>query len=473
MAQPPVEPERLRELNAFESDFVSGKYVLYWCSEAQRAEENPALEYALWRANQLGQGVVVAFGLDADFPEATERTFRFMLEGLADLKAALNERGLKLVAARGKPSQVALELAQDASLLVCDKAYLRTQRLWRDEVADEAPCPAIEVETELIVPVETASDKAEYAARTLRPKVHKHFEKFCRRVTSQPVQVESLRLAVHAKNGIELGGPGEIDALLKKLNCDTSVPAVSLFRGGTSEAKQVWNRFLRSSFDSYDRNRNQPQTDDVSHMSKYLHYGQISPVYLADSARAAASGGKADKDSFIEELFVRRELAFNFAYFNPDYDSFNCLPDWAHKTIDKHRADPREHTYTREQLDNCETHDPYWNAAMREMKHTGYMHNYMRMYWGKKIYEWTAKPEEAFANTLALNNRYFLDGRDPNSYTGVAWCYGVHDRPWQERPVFGQLRYMNANGLKSKAKPDKYVEKVDRLVEEATGGTLL
>ncbi|MEM1060616.1 MAG: deoxyribodipyrimidine photo-lyase [Verrucomicrobiota bacterium] len=470
MANLPIEPERIRELNAFEADHAAGTYVLYWCSEAQRAEENLALEYAIWRANQLEQSVVVAFGLDADFPEATARSFLFLLEGLADLKEALARRGLKFIVAQAKPSSLALELARDASLLVCDKGYLRTQRAWRDEVADEAGCPVIEIDTELIVPVETASDKAEYAARTIRPKLHRQFEKFCRRVKTVEPAKESLRLAVEARNEVDLDDP---EGVLKALGTDTSVEPIPFFTGGTTEAKKIWNSFLRKHFDHYDGNRNQPQTSDVSHMSKYLHYGQISPVYLAESARDAASGGKADKDSFIEELFVRRELAFNFVYYTDGYDSFACLPDWAHKTIDKHRGDRREYVYTREELDAAETHDPYWNAAMREMKFTGYMHNYMRMYWGKKIYEWSADPEEAFATTLALNNRYFLDGRDPNSYTGVAWCYGVHDRPWTERPVFGQLRYMNANGLKAKAKPDRYVEKVDRLVEEATGATLL
>ncbi len=156
----------------------------------------------------------------------------------------------------------------------------------------------------------------------------------------------------------------------------------------------------------------------------------------------------------------------NFCHFTPDYDSFSCLPDWAKETLKAHGGDERDPLYTREQLENAETHDEYWNAAMNEMRHTGYMHNYMRMYWGKKVLEWSASPGEAFATTLYLNNKYFLDGRDPNSYANVAWVFGQHDRGWKERAVFGKVRYMSAGGLKRKAMPEEYVEKVERLTRE-------
>ncbi len=466
----PLEPERLRELNCPEHDYVAGKYVLYWCSEAPRIEENPALAYAIHRANQLDQSVLVVFGLWADFPEATARTFHFLLQGLADFQVNLETLGLKFLPVYGRPSEVALRLAKDASLLVCDAAYLQEQRRWREEVADQAPCPVWQVETEVIVPVELASPKAEYGAYTIRPKLHKLFSRFCQKHTTPKPKKKSLDLEVKEKSVVDLSN---LDGVLEKLKCDQSVQPVPMFSGGETEARRVWREFLAQKFNQYDGNRNQPQTSDVSHMSKYLHYGHISPVTLAVEAREAASGGKEDKDSFIEELFVRRELAFNFTYYTPDYDSLTCLPDWAQATIADHAGDSRTHLYTREQLDNAETHDPYWNAAMREMKFTGYMHNYMRMYWGKKIIEWSASAEEAWDTTLYLNNRYFLDGRDPNSYAGVAWCYGKHDRPWTERAVFGKLRYMNAAGLERKAKPKLYVEKVDRLVDEALGAALL
>jgi deoxyribodipyrimidine photo-lyase len=190
-------------------------------------------------------------------------------------------------------------------------------------------------------------------------------------------------------------------------------------------------------------------------------------VWLALQVQEAAAPSD-DIDSYIEELIVRRELAVNHVYFRPDtYDQYDCLPEWARETLDDHADDEREYVYTREELEQSETHDPYWNAAMTEMRATGYMHNYMRMYWGKKILEWSPDPKTAFDRALTLNNRYFLDGRDPNSYANVLWLFGLHDRGWKERPVYGKVRYMSQGGLERKADPDAYVEKVDRLAAQA------
>src|SRR5215213_5096608 len=251
------------------------------------------------------------------------------------------------------------------------------------------------------------------------------------------------------------------------MDLDRSVGALShLCRGGTSEAKKVFLRFLKDSFDAYTGHRNQPQKDDVSHMSKYLHFGQISPIWLALEARKASA--KTDNiEGFVEELVVRRELSMNFVLYTPDYDTYSNLPDWAKKTLEEHRSDAREHTYTRKQLESAETHDEYWNAAMKEMIHTGYMHNHMRMYWGKKILEWSISAEQAYATILALNNKYFLDGRDCNAYANVGWIFGLHDRPWGERPIYGTVRSMMAGGLERKFDIERYVEKVERLIEES------
>jgi deoxyribodipyrimidine photo-lyase len=258
----------------------------------------------------------------------------------------------------------------------------------------------------------------------------------------------------------------DLEGLLGSLEVDRSVePLEHLFRAGHAAARRVLEEFLKNSFASYADNRSQPQTDYVSHMSKYLHYGHISPVEVA-LAVLDAGGPREDKDSYIEELTVRRELSMNFVFYEPDYDSFSCLPGWAQETLRQHAKDDREHVYTTAQLESAETHDEYWNAAMLEMVHTGYMHNYMRMYWGKKILQWTEDPEEAYDRTLYLNNKYFLDGRDPNSYANVSWVFGQHDQGWKERPVFGKVRYMAAGGLERKAKPREYVRKI----EERTGG---
>jgi deoxyribodipyrimidine photo-lyase len=260
----------------------------------------------------------------------------------------------------------------------------------------------------------------------------------------------------------------KVGAVLDTLSLDRSVvPATRFFKGGTSQGKARFGEFLKESFCRYVKNRNQPQSDDISRMSPYLHFGQISPIYLALQIKANASRFKEAQEAYLEELIVRRELAMNFVNYTPNYDSYACLPQWARNTLNQHQKDKREHVYSRNRLENAQTHDEYWNAAMREMKSTGFMHNYMRMYWGKKILEWSKTPQEAFRTTLAINNKYFLDGRDPNSYAGVAWIFGMHDRAWFERQIFGKIRYMAASGLERKCDIRGYVKKIDALEKRA------
>ena len=453
-----IQEERVRQLN--EKEIVEGDYVLYWMQEAQRAEYNHALEYAVQRANELGQPLLVIFGLMADYPEANLRHYAFLLEGLQDVKEGLKERNIKFVVRRGSPDEVALDAGKNASLIVCDMSYLSLQKEWREKVAEGADCLVVQVETEVVVPVELASDKQEHAARTLRPKIQEHLDEFL--VELEPTEIDKQSLNMK-DDGLDLSN---VEEILDDMKLDRSVESVShLYRGGTREAKKILERFLESKLDTYVEHRNQPQTDDVSHMSKYLHYGHISPIYVALKIQDA-NPPQEDLDSYLEELIIRRELSMNFCHYIPDYDEFSNLPDWAKKTLKDHASDEREYVYAREQLENAQTHDEYWNAAMNEMRYTGYMHNYMRMYWGKKILEWSVTPEEAYETTLYLNNKYFVDGRDPNSYANVAWVFGQHDRGWQERAVFGKVRYMSAGGLERKAKPEQYVEKVERLIEE-------
>ena len=454
-----VREERIQRLN--DRDVRDGDYVLYWMQSSQRAGYNHALEYAVQQANELDQRLLVVFGLTDDYPEANLRHYAFMLEGLRDVEDALKERGIKFTVRKGSPDEVALEAGEKASLLVTDRGYMRPQRAWRERVAREAVCCVTQVESDVVVPVELASGKQEHAARTLRPKIHEYLDDFL--VALNPTKPEKQSLNMRSEN-LDLSN---VEKVLDGMDLDRSVGALShLYRGGTNEAKKMFRRFLKKSFGDYDANRNQPQTDFVSHMSKYLHFGHISPIWLALEALDSGASRK-NIDSFIEELIVRRELSMNFVYYTPDYDSYSCLPGWAKETLEEHKDDEREHTYTREQLENAGTHDEYWNAAMKEMVHTGYMHNYMRMYWGKKILEWSNTPEYAYATTLYLNNKYFLDGRDPNSFANVAWVFGRHDRGWTEREVYGKVRYMSSGGLERKSKPDQYVEKVEKRIEES------
>jgi deoxyribodipyrimidine photo-lyase len=452
-----IQPSRIRQLNDLE--IKQGTYVLYWMQQSQRAEYNQALEYAIQQGNQLGQGIVVVFGLTASYPEANLRHFTFLLEGLRETQQALAKRGIRLVVRRGDPADVALSFAPQASLIVCDCGYLRHQKAWRQRVAEGAGRRVVQVESDVIVPVAVASDKAEYAARTIRPKIHRQLDDYLIDLKHTKVKRSSLNLAI---KGIELD---KIESILKPMAIDRQVAPVSvLFQGGTSQAVKRFGQFIRRRLQFYDQHSNQPQTDDISQMSSYLHFGQISALYLALKIQQAENANAGAKAAFLEELIVRRELAVNFVEYTRNYDTYDCLPNWAQKTLAEHQKDQRRVVYNQEQLEAADTHDPYWNAAMREMRYTGFMHNYMRMYWGKKILEWSRTPQEGFRTTLAINNKYFIDGRDPNSYTGVAWIYGVHDRAWSERPIFGKIRYMAASGLERKCDIAAYVAKVDTLV---------
>ncbi len=450
-----IQPERVRALN--DHPVRDGKYVVYWMQASQRAEYNHALEYAVQEANQLGQPLVAVFGLTDEFPEANLRHYAFMLAGLRQTQAALARRGVQLVVRRRSPERPAIDMVGDASMLVADVGYLRIQRAWRRYVADSAPCLVVQVETDAVVPVEIASGKEEYAAATLRPKIHRQLDRFLVALKTTPLRRDSLGLKL---DGLALS---DEDAVLADLRVDRSVSPVDTHPAGTVQARQRLKRFIADRLRDYPTLRNDPGLDCVSHMSPYLHFGQISPLYVALQVAGARGVGRQAKDAYLEELIVRRELSLNFVHYSRHYDSYRALPAWARTTLADHRRDRRPVRYSADDLERARTDDPYWNAAQRQMVVTGKMHNYMRMYWGKKILEWTSSPQQAFRIALRLNNKYELDGRDPNSFAGVAWCFGKHDRPWSRRPIFGTVRYMNAAGLRRKFDIDAYVRKIEHL----------
>jgi deoxyribodipyrimidine photo-lyase len=454
-----IQQERIRDLNQKQAQ--SGNYVLYWMQSSQRAEDNHALEFATQRANELNLPLLVGFGLMDDYPDANLRHYTFMLQGLQDAQKTLVKRGIKMVVQHGNPADVAIKLSKDAALVVVDRGYLKPAKSWREKVAKEMSCKLIQVESDVVVPVDSVSNHAEFAARTIRPKITRLLEKFIQPVEKVKLKNKSLELDV---SGFDLS---DVTKLANSLKLDKSVPPVDTpYSGGQTTARRTFSDFLGARFSTYVANRNQPQTSDTSYMSRYLHFGNISPLEIVFMLKEKGKG-QENIDSYIEEVIVRRELAINFCNFNEKYDSYECIPAWAKKTLDEHKDDQRTHLYSLEQLEKAQTHDPYWNAAQKEQVYTGYMHNYMRMYWGKKILEWSATPEEAFKNALYLNNKYFIDGRNANGFVGVAWCFGVHDRPWTRRPIFGTVRYMNAAGLERKADPRAYVKKVEKLIGES------
>ena len=451
-----IQPTRIKTLNDAPIQ-EKASYVLYWMGLAQRARFNPALEYAVDEANARGLPVLVCYGIAEGFPEVNARHWSFLLEGLAEVRPELERRGIAFVTRRAQPVETALLYAVDAALVVCDRNYLKPVRQFYADFAACAPCGVIQVEGEVVVPVETASPKHEFAARTLRPKLHRLWQQYLAPLEERQV----LRRAdgLNAESTLDLS---DVPRLVASLKADQSVRPVRRFKGGTAQAEARLNHYLGAPFARYAKVRGQPEAGAASHMSPYLHFGQISPVAIALAVQAAQTGDEDDKTAYLEELIVRRELAMNHIFYEPRYDDYAVVPDWARKTLDAHRADPRPYLYTREQFDQGLTHDRYWNAAMMEMRETGYMHNHMRMYWGKKILEWSASPEEAWETALRLNNRYFLDGRDANSFTNVGWLFGLHDRPWGPRPVYGNVRSLGAATLK-KFDADGYVREVERL----------
>ena len=450
-----IQPERINRWNR--RPVRDGEYVLYWMQAAQRASYNHALEHAIDRATELRKPVVVAFSLTADFPQANARHCYFMLEGLRETTATLKDRGIQTVVQLGSPTESIPGLAKDASLLVADEGHLSIQQRWRRQVAEAVECLMEVVETNLVVPVEEASEKEDFSAGTFRPRIYRKLDTYLVELKPRRVRKDSLGLKF---DSVRLGNP---DTLIRELNVDSSVGRITGFRGGPSEAGRRLRDFIENKLDEYPDRRNDPNADGQSHLSPYLHFGQISPLEIALRVRETES--KAGP-ALLEEMIVRRELSHNFVHYNAQYDNFACLPPWVKRTLEYHSRDRREYVYSRAEFEAAQTHDPYWYAAQKEMVATGKMHGYMRMYWGKKILEWSKTPQQAFEIALFLNNKYELDGRDPNGFAGVAWCFGKHDRAWAERPVYGKVRYMNAGGLQRKFDADAYVQRIEHLAKD-------
>ncbi len=453
-----IHPSRIQPLNS--RSIQDGRYVLYWMQASQRVDCNHALEYAVGEANERNLPVVVVFGLTDRFPEANLRHYAFMMEGIEEVRKGLNRRGIRFVLLHRSPELAATAMAEEAALVVADRGYLRIQRQWRNHVAKNAPCAVVQVESEAVVPVETASPKEEYTAGTLRPKLQRILKGYLVPLKERPVRKDSLSLR------LDVDPEEDFPSLLKKMKIDRTVSPARAIRGGTARANALLEEFIAKKIRRYDELRSDPGLDYSSHLSPYLHFGQVSPLAVALRIAAEKTIPVGARESFLEELIVRRELSMNFVFYNDRYDDYECLPNWARKTLAEHAKDRREYLYDADQWERAGTHDPYWNAAQREMMITGKMHNYMRMYWGKKLLEWSRTPAEAFRTALRLNNKYELDGRDPNGFAGVAWCFGKHDRAWFERKVFGKIRYMNDAGLRRKFDIDAYLKKVAALEKE-------
>lgn len=445
-----IEPERISTL-VDDEPADDGRYVLYWMQAAQRAEHNPALEYAVQRANHHGVPLVVAVIVVPDYPEASARHFAFMLDGLGHCLHAVDRRGVRVCLRVGDPGEIVGALANAASEVVLDRGYLRHQREWYDDLADRIDRRVTQIETEVVVPTAVASDHLETGARTIRPKINDRRNDFLVELTTTALDVRTTPQGTTSHFSLdELADDDAVATVIDRLGIAPEPGPVTDWSPGTSGARATLAAFIEAvaSGDGYDAMRNRyTNSTGTSHLSPYLHFGQISPVHVANEV-IARLGDEAEP--FLEELIVRRELAVNFVQHCDDYDAYAGLPDWARTSLDEHRHDEREHVYTAAELEAAETHDDVWNAIMREIRESGWVHNQLRMYWGKQIVNWTDTPEHAFRTLLDINNRWFLDGRDPNSYTNVAWCFGRHDQGFKEREVSGKLRPFTTAALKRK-----------------------
>jgi deoxyribodipyrimidine photo-lyase len=425
--------------------------VIYWMSRDQRVHDNYALLYARELSVQKNRPLGVVFNLVPDFLEATIRQYGFMLKGLKKLEKELNNYNIPFFLLLGEPGKniPGFVKKNDISILISDFDPLRIKRNWKRQVAKEINIPFYKVDAHNVIPYRLVSDKQEFAAYTIRPKIHKHLPEFL-------VEFSELKRMKTYENF----SVNSIDWVTaeKSLNVNREVKEVNWIVPGEEAAIESLKYFLENKFDNYAENRNDPNIDAQSNLSPYLHFGQISAQRIALEVKSF--GGNPDSEkAFLEELIVRRELSDNYCFYNYNYDSFNGFPDWAKQTLLIHKEDKREFIYTKDEFESAGTHDDLWNAAQNELLNTGKMHGYMRMYWAKKILEWTNTPQYALNIAIYLNDKYELDGRDPNGYAGCAWSIGgVHDRPWPERETFGKIRYMNRNGAKRKFDIDAYVK---------------
>ncbi len=448
--------------------------VLYWMDRDMRLQDNWALLHADALAKESGQELIVAYNLVSTFLGGGLRQVSFKLGALKEIEKECAELGIRftlLVDETGKETpRLIQELVEREKIgvVVTDFSPLRMQRAWKKELAETLPVPLVEVDTHNIVPVHIASSKKEFAAYTLRPKLHKLLPKFLEefpQLSSRP-KVE----------------PTQIDVESITSRADASISPLSAPLPGEQSAHKALKQFIEERLPSYGTKRNDALADAQSNLSPYLHYGMIAPQRVALEVVKAVgmpmekilhvSKNKAKVEegtplllidhasAFLEELVVRRELSDNFCLYEPDYDSPKGFPEWAQKSFSAHKNDSREYVYTQEEFEKAKTHDALWNSAQNEMVQTGKMHGYMRMYWAKKILEWTKTPEDAMRIAIYLNDRYELDGRDPNGYAGIAWSIGgVHDRAWFTRPIYGQVRYMAKSGADKKFDTKAYIEK--------------
>jgi deoxyribodipyrimidine photo-lyase len=454
----PLRVQRLDEGARVNSD---GRYVLYWTQIFRRPRHNHALNYAVERANDLGLPVVVYEGLRHDYPWASDRIHVFILEGARQSARELARRRIPHVFFLQRNSRehrkAVAHLGRDAALVVTDlyPSFIIPGQTAKAVVQVRVPFYA--VDSCGVVPIR-AFEKEEYAARTLRPKITALLGDHLKEIRDPRPEHQSRDpgIAFPWSNDLEASDPAELAA---SCSIDHSVPPVPSIPGGWRAAEATLRRFIDEALPRYADDRNHPDREAVSGLSPYLHFGHIAATDCALAAKRRKGVDEKHRKVFLEELIVRRELSYNFALRNPEHRSLEALPDWVRRNLSEHAGDERPRIYSPDELERAETHDEVWNAAQRQLLREGRIHNYLRMVWGKKVIEWTRSYAEAFEVLVHLNNKYALDGRDPNSWTGILWCFGKHDRAWQTTPVLGKIRPMSTANTRRKVRMEEYLRR--------------
>ena len=427
-----------------------GSCVVYWMQRAQRATDNAALDLTVEAANALGKPAVVFFA-PVPFPcPANLRHYAFLMQGIPDIAESLERRGVGFVLRRF-PDHSLLKFCEEVSpaMVVGDENPLRVPAAWREKVARRLRVPFWTVDADVIVPSKLLL-KEQYAARTIRPRLQAQLDRFL-------VPSRNPRARARWRKPARLLSLESWFDITRGWSIDRSVTPVRGVKGGSRQGLRLLKQFVRTKLAGYPDLRNHPEDAGTSHLSAYLHFGHLAPHTVALAVRKA-DAPEAAKAAFLDQLITWRELAINFVHFNPHYDSFESAEPWGHRTLAEHARDARPVLYSGKQLENAETHDPLWNAAQLQMVRGGWMHNYLRMYWAKKILEWSRSPAEAYDIAVQLNDKYEIDGRDPNGYAGVAWAIvGKFDRPWPERPIFGKIRYMSLASTVRKFDSQAYI----------------
>jgi deoxyribodipyrimidine photo-lyase len=428
----------------------------------RRVESNHALAHAATLADELGFPLLFYEGLTCTYASANDRLHTFLLEGVAETERRAAQAGIGYVfylrQRRSDPNDALYRLAKEAAAVVTDDYPVFIAAEHNQSVPGRIGAAYFAVDASCVVPM-SSFDKREYGAYTIRPKIRKLLPEHLKPIPRIQLKRRwnAPRPPIHTEVTTR-----NINDLVAASEIDHTVEPSRTVRGGRSAAEKHLRHFLRHSLQRYAREKNEPSARATSGLSPYLHFGHISALEIALAVRKHAARHKMIADEFLEELIVRRELAFNFARFCPR-PSLADLLEWARANLKKHAHDRRVHNYTYEQFERAQTHDALWNAAQKQMLLEGHIHGYYRMYWGKKIIEWSPTFPDAFDIMVRIHDRYALDGRDPNTYANILWCFGLHDRPWPERPIFGTMRYMSLQGMARKTKIEDYIRQIERL----------